>query len=319
MPLLTTAALRKQLASGETDALFALVGADDAEKAAVAGEFADMVDEGLRAFNVERLYGGEIKVDRLIDSAMTLPMMAPRRVILVIEGEKLLIPKRESAAADEEQERLIAFIKAPPKGTTAVFVCGAAPDKRRRAVKALFDHAHVVDCGSIADVADAEKWVKARSGREGGATLEPAAVKALVELAGLDIVRLRSGLERVLLYALGQPSVTAEDVRQVVPPGPYGQVAFGISNAIHQGDPREALMQLMAALDGGAPPFFVLGQLRSAAERLPPPRVREGIDAVFRTDVALKSSGGDPRTLLERLVVELCGTPRRSSSTNTAP
>ena len=26
-----------------------------------------MVDEGLRAFNVERMYGGEIKVDDLID------------------------------------------------------------------------------------------------------------------------------------------------------------------------------------------------------------------------------------------------------------
>jgi hypothetical protein len=31
------------------------------------------------------------------------------------------------------------------------------------------------------------------------------------------------------------------------------------------------------------------------------------MDAVFRTDLALKSSGGDPRVLLERLVVELCG------------
>jgi hypothetical protein len=59
-----------------------------------------------------------------------------------------------------------------------------------------------------------------------------------------------------------------------------------------------------------------MGQLRWAAEKLPPQRVRAGIDAVFRTDLALKSSGGDPRILLERLVVELCGSgsqqaPRR--------
>ena len=31
------------------------------------------------------------------------------------------------------------------------------------------------------------------------------------------------------------------------------------------------------------------------------------MDALFRTDIALKSSGGDPRMLLERLVVEMCG------------
>ena len=30
------------------------------------------------------------------------------------------------------------------------------------------------------------------------------------------------------------------------------------------------------------------------------------IEALFRTDLDLKSSGGDPRVLLERLVVELC-------------
>jgi DNA polymerase III delta subunit len=35
--------------------------------------------------------------------------------------------------------------------------------------------------------------------------------------------------------------------------------------------------------------------------------VRAAVDALFRTDLALKTSGGDRRVLLERLVVELCG------------
>ena len=34
------------------------------------------------------------------------------------------------------------------------------------------------------------------------------------------------------------------------------------------------------------------------------------IEALLRTDLALKSSGGDPRILLERLVVELCAGKR---------
>jgi len=296
--------VRKQIAAGETAPLYVLIGADDAEKSAVAGEFADAVDDGLRAFNVERLYGGDTKVDRLIDSALTLPMMVPRRIIIVFDAEKVLIPKREGKAADEEQARLEAFLQAPPRETTVVFVC-ALLDQRRRAVKLLLKHGHIVDCGTIEDAADAERWVQARAARE-GATLEPAAMRALVELAGLDIVRLRSGLERVLLYALGQPAVTAEDVRQVVAPGPNAQENFGIANAVQNGDARAALTQLGAALDAGAVPFMLMGQLRWAAEKLPSPRVRAGIEAVFRTDLALKSTGGDPRRLLERLVVELC-------------
>src|SRR5690606_25629026 len=83
LPPLTLAALRKQIASGETAPVYLLVGEDDAEKSAVAGEFAEAVDEGLRAFNVDRLYGGEVQVARLIDDARTLPLMAPRRIIVV--------------------------------------------------------------------------------------------------------------------------------------------------------------------------------------------------------------------------------------------
>ena len=305
MPALTAAALRKQLAAGDAAPLYVLLGADDAEKAAIAAEFGELVDEGLRAFNVERLHGGEIKVDQLLDAANTLPMMVPRRVVVVAQAEKLLIPKREGKAADEEQERLEGFVKSPPPHATVVFVCSSL-DMRRRIVKLLVKEAQVVDCGTIESEVDAERWLQARAVRE-KITLQPAAVKALVERAGLDIVRLRSGLERVALYALGQPAITADDVREAVAAGPQAQEDFGIANAIRDGDASAALRQLAAALDAGAVPFMLMGQLRWVAEKLPAQRVRSGIDAVFRTDLALKSSGGDPRTLLERLVVELCG------------
>src|SRR6187200_2776620 len=102
MSAVTTAALRKQISLGETGPLYMLVGGDDVEKSAVAGEFVEMVDEGLRAFNVDRLYGGEIKVDDLADTAATLPMMAPRRIVVVLAAERLFIPKREGKAADAE-------------------------------------------------------------------------------------------------------------------------------------------------------------------------------------------------------------------------
>ena len=305
MPPIAPAALRKQIESGNTAPLYVLVGADDVEKTAVAHEFVEMVDDGLRAFNVERFYGGETRVDDLVDAASTLPMMVPRRVILVLEAEKLLIPKRESKAADAELERLEAFIKAPPSHSTVIFVCGAL-DMRRRAVKLLLKEGQLVNCGSIESEIDAERWITARAARD-KVTLEPAAMRALVERAGLDLVRLRAGFDRVVLYTMGQPSVTAADVHESVVAGPEAQENFGIANAIQNGDASAALGQLGAALDAGAVPFFLMGQIRLAAERMPSSRVRAAIEAVFRTDVALKSSGGEPRILLERLVVELCG------------
>jgi len=67
------------------------------------------------------------------------------------------------------------------------------------------------------------------------------------------------------------------------------------------------LKELALALDAGAQPFFLMGQLRWVAEKVPRARLKQAIDAVFRTDEAIKSSAGDPKVLLERLVVELCG------------
>jgi DNA polymerase-3 subunit delta len=304
MPPISRAALKKQIAAGETGPLYLLIGDDDSEKSAVATEFAEMVDEGLRAFSVDRLYGGEIKADDLFDAAATLPMMAPRRVVIVFDAERLLIPKREGKAADAEQERLEAFVKNPPLHATVVLVCGPL-DQRRRLVKLLLKKAQVVDCGTIADSADAERWAKARAERD-KIPLDPAAVRTLVERAGVDIVRLRGGLERVALYALGQSKITADDVKQVVA-ATADATNFGIANAIEQNDAAEALRELALALDAGAQPFFLMGQLRWVAEKMPRPRLKEAIEAVFRTDEAIKSSGGDPKVLLERLVVELCG------------
>ena len=309
MPLLTTTILRKQLAAGETDPLYMLVGADDLEKSAVASEFAEMVEEDLRAFNVERVYGGETKVDEVIDTARTLPMMAPRRVIVIAEAEKLLMPKRESKASEAEQERLEAFIKDPPRHATIVFVCGLI-DKRRRVIQLLLKVAHVVDCGTIESEADAQRWVKARAARE-NVTLEPAAVAELVGRAGLDVARLRAGFDRLTLYAMGQSSITADDVRQSVSAGPEAQSDWGIANAIQRNDVREALRELGLAFDSGDVAVKILGQIRIAAEKLSGPRLRPAMDALFRTDIALKSSGGDARILLERLVVEMCPEGRR--------
>ena len=304
MPAVATAVLRKQIASGETEPLYALVGGDDMEKSAVAAEFAEMVDEGLRAFNVERMYGGEMKVSDLVDAANTLPMMVPRRVVIVLEAEKLFIPKRESKAADEELQRLEEFLQTPPETTTIVFVCGAL-DMRRRVVKRLVSQAQVVNCGVIENEADAERWVKVRAARD-GITLDPATPRALVARTGLDIVRLRAGLERVSLYTMGQPAITPEDVRQAVTAGPEAYTDFGIANAIQRNDVREALREVSRSLEAGMTAFFILGQLRLAAQRLRASRVKPAVDAVFRTDIALKSSGGDPRILIERLVVEMC-------------
>ena len=54
---------------------------------------------------------------------------------------------------------------------------------------------------------------------------------------------------------------------------------------------------------------MMVGQLRwwvsSKLSQFRPDRVRPALEALLRTDLALKSSGGDERVLMERLIVDL--------------
>jgi len=320
MAQLTPSAVRKQIASGTPDPVYLVTGDDEVEKSALAGEFAELVDEGLRAFNVERIHAGDLTtgdklaagVASLIDAARTLPMMVPRRVVTVLQAEALIMPKRESDAAARALDELEAMLGAPEPQTTLVFVA-ASVDRRSRMYKVFQRHATVVECGAIEDQADAERWVKTRVAA-GGAEIDPAAARLLVERAGLDVRRLRGEVDRLLLYALGQPRISVDDAKAVAGPATLLD-DWAMTNAIEAGRSGEALRQLALILEAGAPPEKILGQLawlvRAKFPQLAPAEVRPAIEAVFRTDQDLKRSAGEPRVLLERLVVELCAGKRQ--------
>jgi DNA polymerase-3 subunit delta len=320
VPPVTAAAVRKQIKAGATDPIYLLQGEDDVEKLSLAHEFEELVDEGLRAFNVERIHAGEATTgDRLaavassvVNAARTLPMMSPRRVVLVLQAEALLVPKRESEAATRALEALEELFKRPESDNTLVLVAGSL-DKRSRMYKLLLKQATLVECGALESLADAERWVKNRVAA-GGSQIEPAAARLIAERGGTDVKRLRNDVERLMLYALGQPTITVQDVRDLVGPAAL-QDDWAMTNAIEQGDGASALRQLALLFDTGAPAEKILGQLgwlvRTKFPNVAPGKLRESINALFRTDLDLKRSAGEPRVLLERLVVELCARQRQ--------
>jgi len=316
---LSPAAVLTQIAAGTPDPIYLLQGEDEVEKSALAAEFAVLVEEGLRAFNVERIHAGDLTTgDRLADgvasivaAARTLPMMVPRRVVIVVQAETLLMPKRESEAASRALEQLEGLFRQPEPQTTLVLVATSV-DKRSRIYRILQKQATIVECGVIADLADAERWVRTHVAA-GGAAIEPAAGRLIAQRAGTDVKRLRADVERLMLYALGQKQITADDVREVTGPAAL-QDNWAMTNAIEAGQAAGALRQLALMLDAGEAAEKILGQLgwlvRAKFPGIAPASVRPAVEALFRTDQDLKRSAGDPRVLLERLVVELCAGKR---------
>ncbi len=322
MASFTPSAVRKQIQTGTPEPIYLILGEDDVEKAALASEFAELVDEGLRAFNVDRIHAGDLTTgERLADgvagivaAVRTLPMMVPRRIVTVLQAEALLAPKRESEGATRALEQLEELIKRPEPQTTLVLVANGI-DKRGRMFKLLQKQAAIVECGALEDLADAERWIRTRVAAASTA-IEPAAARLVAQRAGLDVRRLRADVDRLLLYTLGQKQITVDDVREVVGPAAL-QDDWAMTNAIEAGQAAEALRQLAMMFDAGAPAEKILGQLawlvRAKFPALAPGDVRPAIESLFRTDLDLKRSAGDPRVLLERLIVELCAGKRMAT------
>ena len=247
-------------------------------------------------------------------------------------AEKWFSGKRkggDDASPDDDDDTggadlLEAYFERPEPASTVVFVA-ADVNRTFRVVKALVKQAVIVECWGLKDEKDPRgpaTEVLNRAGRlaaglfkRAGMTIDRDALQPLLAHAGTDIAILRGDVERLILYCHGRKTVTTDDVDAVVS-GTALLNAWGVVNAVEQGDAREALRQIRVVTEAGEAPFMTLGQIGWwVRNKLPqmgsPDRVRAAVDAVFRTDLAMKSSGGEPRILLERLVVELCA-PRQA-------
>lgn len=318
--------------------LYLLVGDDEVGKAGLLDALTSLVEPDVAPFNLQRFYAGETGLADVLASVRTVPLLGGRRVVLLLRAEMLLKPKRRGPARDADEEDqggaeeaampsdpavsdLEAYLPSPIPETTLVLVA-ADINRASRLAKLVVKHAVVVEYWGLKEerelrgrgvaglvAARAEAYVRDRVA-EAGKQIAHDAIGPLAQYAGADIALLRSAVERVLTYVGERPVVKVADARAVV----RGEVSvdpWAVTNAIEQRQPAAALKALALSLDGGASPHQVLGQLgwfvRSKLPRFAPGRVSDATDAVLRTDLAMKGSGGDPQILLERLVVELCG------------
>ena len=332
---MTPQAFRAQVASGATDPVYLIIGDDDHEKSALAVALGEMVEEDLRAFNVERLYATDTAVTPIVvaEAARTLPMIAPRRVVIVLQAEKLFDPKKKRKGAepapDEDEsggslEPLVDYF-ADPSPTTALAFVFSIPEggkgatdiplaKNLKVTKALVKAATIVVCTGLDGGKDPGRWIEQQAAAA-GLSVDRAVVARIIQVSGGDTGRLRADVAKLLLFAAGAGQLTLEHVAVVAGAPEHRSEDWALVNAVQRGDVVAALRELKAELDAGenGAPFRILGQLGAAVRNpnartlFPGRRVPAAVDVLLRTDLALKSSGGDPQVLLERLIVELCG------------
>jgi DNA polymerase-3 subunit delta len=203
---------------------------------------------------VDVVHGEETTWGRLVESARTGSLFAPRRAIVV----------RAAEGVKGDEEPLFAYLEDPSPGVTLVLLA-AKPDKRRVAWKRYLAEATVTSAEPKRGAA--LKAYVADELRRRGLRLEPDAQAELLERVGQDLRRLLGEVDKLEAFREGEKALTAEDVAAVLGRG-MARPLYLLSDAIAARDAATCLSLLETLLDDGEEPLRVLGTLHRSLRQV---------------------------------------------------
>lgn len=95
------------------------------------------LNKALLSLEFTRINGEDATLDEIIKSCETLPMASPQRVVLVSDF-KLLEGAKSKHFGEEEEKKLLLYLKSLPDTAMLIFTC-ENPDKRRKLYKGMSD------------------------------------------------------------------------------------------------------------------------------------------------------------------------------------
>ena len=218
-------------------------------------------DPAWQSINLTRLDGNDTsQAAQALAEARTPPFGSGDRVVLLQRSPFCNQCPAELAAQLEANLGLIS------PDCHLLLVNSAKPDARLRTTKALQQlikagqaHEQSFALPAIWDGAGQVELV-ARTARELGLALEPAAAEALAEAIGSDSARLASELEKLSLYG-GQGPISAQAVQALV--GGRSTSALAVGDALLAGRPADAIALVDALLDANEPALRMVASLCS--------------------------------------------------------
>ena len=282
-------------------------------------------------FNYDVRQGKEAGAARILACARTLPMMAPRRLVVVRGADDL---------SADELSHLTAYLANPSPETCLCMIADKA-DLRLKFFNQWKKHGLLLKLDPMAE-RQLPSFVEAEA-RRLKVALEPGAAGRIAEEIGADLGQLVDALERLACYVTAGAPIRVADVEEVVATTRQHSV-FELIDAVGSSDRGQALsllcgmmalkepaLRLLAMLGRhvrqlwqtcdllangtrgpgdvasllGIPPF-VAGKLMDQARRLSVRRVGRMHELIFQADRTLKLSKVEDERLMEQLVLRLC-------------
>lgn len=264
---------------------------------ASAEVFGHFFPEGLDDFNCTVFHATTDRAEDIVNTAGTLPFMAPRRVVLV---------KEAGAFKAADKKVFEHYLGNPSPQTCLVFITGTF-DKRSAFLKLLMDSGCISLQFSVPET-QVPLWVRQRAANL-GIRLSADAERLLLDLVGPDVALIVKELEKLSL--VGPKEVGVAEVESAV-----GHVReytpFAIVEAIRKRNAERALRIMKALRESGQDAVSLLGIIgwhyRQVLKREGQTRGgAEIFEALHRADVELKTTGKPDWIVLETLLFRLIG------------
>jgi len=282
-----------------------------------------------RDFNLTLFYGKDFIANDVVEQAMTFPVFAERRLVMI---------KNIDESRADQLEGLLDYVL-DPVPETVLLLTAEKIDARRKIFQLFKKNGVSIEFKKIyenqlpAFVRDLAK--------SSNLTLTAGALKLFCKRVGTNLAEVQGEMEKLVGY-LGERDLAEEaDVAAIVSDTRIESI-FDLTDAMGKGDRSTALTlldRLMAEGQAplmvlammtrhfrqmwkiselvlqnvpqsefprrvGASPYFLKGLMQQAA-RFDNRHYRHVFNRLLETDLALKSSGGEPKMQLEQLLLEI--------------
>ena len=285
-----------------------------------------------RDFNLETFDAQESTVNHWLGSAKTLSFLG---------GIKLVIVRNlhDAIPQDKEAQTLIDYAENPIPEACLV-VTSNKVDRKRKLFKILTGLKTAIACEAPKEN-ELINWLRKRA-EESNYSLSSNAARVLINRVGARPGILAKELEKTLLYAGANKSISEKDVAEVVGESKTENV-FALTEALKTKNPETALRLLNNQINHGEEPIKILGtiawQFRMIWEvkhyqkknlpsgqiaktmganpyvvdkalqhtgRFSTKQLRTGYLELAKADRSLKSTSQDPLAVMQTLVLNLC-------------
>ncbi|WP_020675826.1 DNA polymerase III subunit delta [Geopsychrobacter electrodiphilus] len=295
-----------------------------------------VLSPGSEDFNRDLFHGKGVAVDKILETVMTYPVFAERRLVLVKDAQSL---------TTSDYDALLEYIQNPAPETCLIF-SGDKIDSRRKFFQTLKKHDALVEFKALN-----ERQIPGFIRHQldvSGFSMTGDALSLFVNRVGSSLFEVMIELEKLFLYVGEGRLIDVPDVRAVVS-SIRAENIFEIGNAVGCQDAGRALNLGRHLIADGEAPLKILSLLvrhfrqlwkarelqveerpsNEIARRVGvPPFVVEGLIVQGRrysrvdfrrafglfveADLAMKSSGSQPEVVLEDLLLKLAGENSRN-------